>query len=287
MSKDVNVSDPSQLPTSITLNNGLEMPLLGFGVWSSAPGEETQRAVRNALETGYRHIDTAEVYDNEQDVGGALQSWQQQSDDGNVFVTTKLTPNASGYQATLDAFHSSRDKLQRDVIDLYLMHWPSPDSRKANWQAMEEIYSEGQCRAIGVSNFSVRHLEELQGYAHVTPAVNQVEYNVFLYQKELRDYCTSKGIQLTAYSPLARMQVSGDDRILDIARKHGKTKAQVCIRWILQQGIPTFPKSVRLERIRENFAVFDFALDREDMHTLDALNRNYRCNPDWNPENVN
>ncbi len=262
------------------------MPLLGFGVWSSPPGQETQDAVLNALDTGYRHIDTAEVYENEQDVGSALQKWAQKSGDSDIFVTTKLTPEAKGHADTLEAFDRSLDKLQRDVIDLYLMHWPSPGSRKENWLAIEDLYASGRCRAIGVSNFTVRHLEELQGYARVTPAVNQVEYNVYLYQKELRDYCTSKGIQLTAYSPLARMQVSEEDRVLEIAKKYGKSKAQVCIRWILQQGIPTFPKSVRLARIQENFNVFDFELDREDMAALSSLNRDYRCNPDWNPENV-
>lgn len=262
------------------------MPLLGFGVWSSAPGQETQDAVLSALDTGYRHIDTAEVYENEQDVGSALQKWAQKSGDSDIFVTTKLTPEAKGHADTLEAFDRSLDKLQRDAIDLYLMHWPSPGSRKENWLAIEDIYASGRCRAIGVSNFTVRHLDELQDYARVTPAVNQVEYNVYLYQKELRDYCTSKGIQLTAYSPLARMQVSEEDRVLEIAKKYGKSKAQVCIRWILQQGIPTFPKSVRLARIQENFNVFDFELDREDMAALSSLNRDYRCNPDWNPENV-
>lgn len=267
---------------TVKLNNGVAMPLLGLGVWSSKPGRETQDAVLHALKTGYRHIDTAAGYKNEADVGAAIaRSGLRRSD---VFITTKLAKDQMGYEQTHAAFEHSRQLLGVEQIDLYLMHWPSVGTRKESWRAMEEIHRQGRCRAIGVSNFTIRHLEELAGYAGVQPATNQVEYNVFCYQRELRDYCRARGIVLTAYSPLARADKIAHPDIVRISGKHGRSPAQIMIRWVLEQGIPTFPKSVRPERIEENFRVFDFRLDDDDRRALDRLDEGYRCNPNWNPE---
>jgi diketogulonate reductase-like aldo/keto reductase len=261
------------------LNNGVEMPWLGLGVWRTSPGRETRDAVRWALETGYRHIDTAHMYGNEKDVGAAIK------DSGvprkEVFVTTKLWNDDHGYDKARKAFEKSRKALGLDQIDLYLIHWPVSSLRGESWKALEKIYKDGQCRAIGVSNYTVQHLDEVLASAKVPPAVNQVEFHPFLYQKELLDYCRKHRIQLEAYSPLTRGNRLRDATISGIAKKLGKTPAQILIRWALEHDLVVIPKSANRDRIRENAAVFDFSLSAADVEALDALSANLHVA--WDP----
>lgn len=277
MSKEISIE------STVTLNNGVEMPRFGLGVWSSVPGDETYHAVRMALEAGYRMIDTAEGYRNEADVGRAVR--ESGIDRSEIFVTTKLAVGSmESYDTARRSFDHSLEQLGFDYVDLYLLHWPVPAGRKAAWRALEDMYSEKCVRAIGVSNYTVRHLEELASYASVKPAVNQVEFSPFLYQQELLEYGRSCGIQLEAYSPLTRQDKMGDPAVAEIAKKHGKTPAQVMIRWALEHDVVVIPKSVKKHRIEENVDVFDFEFDVDDLKVMDSLNEDYRCNPDWNPE---
>jgi diketogulonate reductase-like aldo/keto reductase len=261
------------------LDNGVEMPVLGLGVWLIPSGEETRRAVRDALECGYRLIDTARAYGNERDVGRALLESGLPREE--VFVTTKLWNSDHGYEAARRACRASLGDLGLDYIDLYLVHWPVPGLRRETWKAMAALQNEGICRAIGVSNYTIRHLEELREESSVPPAVNQVEFHPFLYQRELLDYCRRRGIAVEAYSPLARGVRLSEPALVSVGRKYGKTPAQVLIRWALQHGTVPIPKSSRPERIRENAAVFDFSLAPGDMETLDRLDEGLRvC---WDP----
>jgi methylglyoxal/glyoxal reductase len=270
------------LESTLKLNNGVEMPILGLGVYQSPPGSTTQRAVSSALQTGYRLIDTARIYGNEADVGEAIRSSRVPRED--IFVTTKLWNSDQGYNSALRAFEASLRRLNMDYLDLYLIHFPVPETRIDSWKALGTILKSGKCRAVGVSNFMIPHLEELSSNSLLTPAVNQVEFHPFLYQKELLDYNRRHGIQTEAYSPLARAEKLKHPKIAAIAALHSKTTAQVMIRWSLQHGLVTIPKSVREERIRENSNVFDFNLDQNDMRALDTLNENLRTN--WDPSNV-
>ena len=267
------------IDSTVVLNNGVAMPRLGLGVWQARRGEETRRAVLAALESGYRLIDTAAAYGNEHDVGRAVrESGLARAD---VFVTTKLWNADQGYDSTLRALDRSIEELGLGPVDLYLMHWPVPRLRRASWRAMEQVLQDGRCRAIGVSNFTVRHLEELLDACATVPAVNQVEFHPFLYQEELLDFCRGQGVQLEAYSPLARARRLRDRGVVEVARRHGKTPAQVLIRWGLQHGLVVIPKSTRRERIAENADVFDFALSPDEMRTLDALDEGlHTC---WDP----
>jgi diketogulonate reductase-like aldo/keto reductase len=264
------------------LNNGVEIPLLGLGVFRAPRGEETHRAVSQALATGYRHIDTARIYGNERDVGAAVR------DSGipraEIFVTTKLWNDDQGYESTLRACEQSLKELGLEYVDLYLEHWPVPGKRLDSWRAMEKLLTEGKCRAIGVSNFQQRHLEELLRHAKVAPAVNQVEFSPFLYQADLLRYCESQGIALEAYSPLTKGRRLGHPTLVEVARRNSKTPAQVLIRWCLQHGIIVIPKSTRQERIHENSDVFGFELSAEDMRVLDGLNEDLRTS--WDPTDV-
>ena len=267
---------------STTLNNGVAMPVLGLGVYKSRPGRETRDAVRWALEYGYRHIDTARVYRNEADVGAALKASGLARED--LFVVTKLRNADQGYDRTKRGLAESLRDLGTDYVDLYLMHWPVTGKRLESWRAMEELLADGRCRAIGVSNFTVAHLEELLATAAVVPAVNQVELSPFLYQRELLDLCGRHGIQVEAYSPLTRGRRLTDARLTDIARQHAKTPAQVLIRWALQHRLVAIPKSVRRERIAENRDVFVFELSAEEMAQLDGLDEGLRVS--WDPSDV-
>jgi methylglyoxal/glyoxal reductase len=267
---------------STTLNNGVAMPILGLGVYRARPGRETRDAVRWALEDGYRHVDTARIYRNEADVGAAVRSSRLARED--LFVVTKLRNADQGYDKTRRALAQSLRDLGMDYVDLYLIHWPVSGKRLESWRAMEELLAEGSCRAIGVSNFTVTHLEELLGAADVVPAVNQVELSPFLYQRELLDVCRRHGIQVEAYSPLTRGRRLADARLTDVARKHEKTPAQVLIRWALQHELVVIPKSVHRERIAENRDVFDFELSADEMAQLDGLDENLRVA--WDPSDV-
>lgn len=254
---------------TIQLNNGVAMPRLGLGVFRAPRGEATQQAVREALRAGYRHIDTARVYGNELDVGDAVRESGLGREE--VFITTKLWNEDQGYDQALRAFESSRRRLGFDYVDLYLLHWPVPEKRVDSWRALERILSEGGARAIGVSNFMNRHLEELLISASVVPAVNQIEVSPFLQQRPTRALCASRGIVVEAYSPLTKGKRLDHPVIVEIARAVQRTPAQVLLRWGLQQELVVLPKSTRPERIRQNGDIFDFELDAETMQRLDAL----------------
>ncbi len=251
------------------LNNGAEMPYLGLGVYQARPGGEAESAIRCALEEGYRLIDTAKLYGNEADVGKAVRESGVPRDE--VFVTTKLWNSDHGYDETLKACARSLRTLGLEYVDLYLIHWPVEGHRPETWKAMEAVYARGWARAVGVGNYMVHHLEELLDGAKVPPAVDQVEMHPFLPQREVRAFCGEHGILTEAYSPLTKGRRLGDHRVASVARRHGKTPAQVLIRWCLQQGAAAIPKSVRPERIRENRDVFDFELGAEDLRELDSL----------------
>lgn len=270
------------LGSKVKTNNGVEMPVLGLGVYQSPPGQITQRAVSTALNMGYRHIDTARIYDNESDVGRALKETRIGRDE--IFVTTKLWNSDQGYESTLRACNESLRRLDVSSLDLYLIHWPVSKLRTESWRAMTELLKQGKCRSIGVSNFTIDHLQDLLKNTDVVPAVNQVEFHPFLYQKRLMQYCRDKGIQLEAYAPLTRGERLDHPVVVDAARRYAKTPAQVLIRWSLQHGIVVIPKSVKPERIHENSEVFDFNISEADMRKLDSLNEDLRtC---WDPTGV-
>ncbi len=263
------------------LNNRVMIPRLGLGVYQSPPGQVTQRAVEYALKIGYRHIDTARIYGNESDVGAALRKSGIERED--VFITTKLWNSDHGYETALKACDDSLKRLGLKYLDLYLIHWPVPEIRNESWTALTKLLKDGKCRSIGVSNYTIQHLTELLEDADVVPMVNQVEFSPFLYQKQLLDYCEKNKIQVEAYSPLTQGAKLNHPTIQQIAKKHGKTPAQVLIRWSLQHNLVTIPKSVREERIKENSQVFDYNLTSEDMRVLDSLDENFRNS--WDPTN--
>jgi diketogulonate reductase-like aldo/keto reductase len=271
------------VPT-VTLNNGVEIPQLGFGVFQ-VPDAETTAAVSAALEAGYRSIDTAAIYGNEAGVGAALASSGIARED--LFVTTKLWNADQGYDATLRAFDASLAKLGLDHVDLYLIHWPTParDLYRETWQAIEKLAADGRIRAAGVSNFQPAHLRRLLEGSALVPAVNQIELHPGLQQRELRALHSELGIATEAWSPLAQGAVLGEPALTKIAERYGKSPAQVVLRWHLQLGNVVIPKSVTPARIRENIDVFDFALDDEEMSQIAALDRGLRTGPD--PDTLN
>ncbi|WAL72018.1 aldo/keto reductase [Kitasatospora sp. YST-16] len=266
------------VPT-VTLNNGIEMPQLGFGVFQ-VPDEETTAAVAAALEAGYRSIDTAAIYGNERGVGKALAASGLPREE--LFVTTKLWNADQGHDATLRAFDASLDKLGLEYVDLYLIHWPTParDLYAESWKAIEELAAEGRIRAAGVSNFQPAHLTRLIEAGGLVPAVNQVELHPGLQQAELRAFHAAHGIATEAWSPLAQGAVLDDPAITAIAARTGKSPAQVVLRWHLQLGNLVIPKSVTPARIRQNLDVFDFALTEDDMTAIAATDRDLRTGPD-------
>ncbi|MGO4529239.1 aldo/keto reductase [Paenibacillus sp. 2TAF8] len=258
------------------LNNGVTMPWLGIGTYK-AKGKEVQQAVETALEVGYRSIDTASVYGNEEEVGQAIASSGVARNE--LFVTTKLWNDDQGYDSTLRAFEASQKKLGLNVIDLYLIHWPGRDQYKETWRAFERLYTEGSVRAIGVSNFQVHHLRDLIDEGGTVPAVNQVELHPGLIQQELQDFCGAQGIQLEAWSPIMKGKLNQDSTLKGLAQKYGKTPAQIILRWDIQNQIVTIPKSVTPERIRENADIFDFELTPDELRQIDALDADKRTGP--------
>lgn len=262
---------------STELNNGVHMPWLGLGVYKSKEGEQVEQAVSYALEAGYRSIDTAAAYGNEEGVGRAIAESGINREE--LFITTKVWNSDQGYESTLRAFEASRSKLKLDIIDLYLVHWPVVGKFKETYRALEKLYKDGAVRAIGVSNFLVPQLTELLAECEVVPAVNQVEFQPFLTQPELQTYCKERGIQLEAWSPL--LQGNLDVELFKkIGLKYGKTPAQVVLKWDLQNGVVTIPKSVRKERIIENADIFDFELTEEEVTAINSLNENRRYGSD-------
>lgn len=274
----------ADVPT-ITLNSGRHIPQLGFGVFK-VPLEQTRDAVTAAFEAGYRSIDTAAMYRNEEGVARAIAESGLPRED--LFITTKLDNDAHGYDAALAAFGQSRAKLGLDYVDLYLIHWPLPatDRYVDTWKAFITLQEEGLVRSIGVSNFQPAHLARVADETGVTPALNQIELHPYLTQEGVREYDMSHGIATEAWSPIARGGDLLHDRVItSLAEKYGKTPAQIVIRWHLELGNVVIPKSVTPSRIRENFAVFDIDLDSEDVEAISSLNRDERTGPD--PDHLN
>lgn len=264
---------------AVTLHDGVEIPQLGFGVFQ-VPPEKTQDAVEEALETGYRHIDTAAAYRNERGVGAAIAASGIPRDE--IFVTTKLWNSAQGYESTLGAFEKSIARLGMDYVDLYLIHWPVPTEGRAldTWRAFEKIYAEGGSRTIGVSNFRVEDLEQLEREAETLPTVNQIELHPHFPQAELRAWHREHGIATESWSPLAQGGLLVNETIAAVAARHDRTPAQAILRWHLQLGNVVIPKSVTPKRIRENFELFDFELSEDDMTEIAALDVGQRIGPD-------
>jgi diketogulonate reductase-like aldo/keto reductase len=254
----------------VVLNNGVEMPILGFGVYQITDAEECERSVSEALRTGYRLIDTAAAYENEEEVGKAIKSGGVARED--IFVTTKLWIQDAGYESAKQAFERSLRRLQLDYLDLYLIHQPYGDVY-GSWRAMEELYREGRIRAIGVSNFQTDRLMDLMLHNKVVPAVNQIETHPFCQQIETQKFLQENGVQIESWGPFAegRNNIFGNELLLSIAGKYEKTVAQVILRWLTQRGVVAIPKSVRKERIVENFNIFDFELSPEDMDAVVSL----------------
>ena len=269
---------PLNISSRITLHDGNSMPLFGLGVWAAQSGKETYDAVFSALKTGYRHIDTAEMYGNEKDVGNAVIDSGLNRDE--VFVTTKLWDSGLGYDHALKAFEVSLQKMNLDYVDLYLIHWPEKGSQLKIWRALERIKKEGRSRSIGVSNFAPRHLKELLVEGSEHPAVNQIELSPFLQQEHIYSFCQKENIHLTGYCPLSRGNRFDDPNLSRIAKEMEKSAAQVMIRWALQRGHTVIPKSVSPVRIEENANVFDFNLNNEQMKILDGLEEGLRFCPD-------
>lgn len=258
----------------VTLNNGIRMPWLGFGTFQVKDGDEVEQAVLWALEAGYRSIDTAETYRNETGVGRAIR--RSGIPRGEIFVTTKLSMDRMGNGGPMAAFDDSLHLLGLDYVDLYLVHRAVKGQYPQTWKAFERIYRDGRARAIGVSNFLIHHLEDILPGAEVVPAVNQIEYHPYLTEKELLSYCAGHGIACQAWSPLQRGKIFADETIAAMAKKYDRTMAQIVLRWNLQNGVVTIPRSVKKERIVENAGIFDFELSDGDMAAIDALNRDFR-----------
>lgn len=269
------MNSPAPVP-SVTLNNGVEMPQLGFGVWQITPDDRAEKAVLTAFDAGYRAVDTARIYTNEGGVGAAIEAAELERSE--VFVTTKLWNNEQGYDSVLRAFDNSLAKLRTDYVDLYLIHWPVPFHNRyvETWRAFEKLYADGRIRAIGVSNFEPDHLRTLLDTASVVPAVNQIEFHPYLQQHELYELHKELGIATEAWSPLGQGTVLADPVIGSIAERLGRTPAQVILRWQLQLGNIVVPKSATESRIRENIALFDFSLTDADLAALTEIHRGER-----------
>lgn len=273
------------LQDRIKLNNGTAMPWFGLGVFKVEEGPELVQAVKTAIKHGYRSIDTMTIYGNEEGVGQGIREGLKEAGISreDLFVTSKVWNDDLGYDETIAAYEASLEKLGLDYLDLYLIHWPVEGRYKAAWKALETLYEQGRVKAIGVSNFQIHHLEDLLKDAAVKPAINQVEYHPRLTQKEPQAFCRAHGIQPQAWSPLMQGQLLSHPLLKDIADKYGKTPAQVILRWDLQNGVVTIPKSTKAERIAQNADIFDFELTTEEMKQIDALNENTRVGPD--PDN--
>lgn len=270
----------SNIGETITLHNGVNMPQLGFGVFKVKNGNETVESVKKAIEVGYRAIDTAAIYENEEGVGQAIRESGVPREE--LFITSKVWNTEQGYETTLKAFEDSLNRLGLEYLDLYLIHWPGKDKYLETWRALEKLYKDGKVKSIGVSNFHVHHLEKLLANSEVKPVVNQIELHPLLTQVEIRDYCAKHEIKVESWSPLGRGNLLEEPTINHIAKKHGKSSAQVLIRWHLQHDLVVIPKSITPSRIKENAQVFDFSLSLNEMNQIDALNKNERfgSNPD-------
>lgn len=271
----------NSLQDKIQLHNGVKMPYLGLGVYKVENGHQTEETVQTALELGYRSIDTAAFYENEESVGKAVRSSGIKRNE--LFITTKVWNSDQGYDETLRAFEKSMNNLQLDYLDLFLIHWPVKGKYLETWQALEKLYKDGRVRAIGASNFKIHHLEDIIKNSELKPVVNQVELHPRLSQEELRLFCKQNEIAVEAWSPIARGRLLNDPILTSLGKKHGKSPAQIILRWHLQNEVIIIPKSVTPARLKENADLFDFELTSEEMKQINSLNRNERFGAD--PDN--
>ncbi|MEW4327260.1 aldo/keto reductase [Rossellomorea marisflavi] len=267
---------------SITLNNGVQMPEIGYGVFRVEEGKDLEKAVETAIRIGYRSIDTAAIYQNEKSVGKGVQN---AIDAGLVtreelFITSKVWNDGLSYDETIQAYNDTLERLGLEYLDLYLIHWPGQNKYMEPWKALEALYKEGRIKSIGVSNFQVSHLEHLLETAEVKPVINQIEFHPKLVQEEVRAFCEKHDIQVEAWSPLMNAELLNHETVNEIAESLGKSAAQVILRWDLQHGVVTIPKSMTESRIKENIDIYDFELTKEQVKTLDALDEHKRIGPD-------
>ncbi|AXT54028.1 aldo/keto reductase [Aquimarina sp. BL5] len=265
------------------LHNGIDMPYFGLGVYLSDNDREVVNAIQWALDTGYRHIDTASIYKNEEGVGKAIR--QSNVSREEIFVVSKVWNSDQGYESTLKAFDKSLERLQLDYLDLYLIHWPVEGKYIETWKALEKLYKDGRIKAIGVSNFMQHHLEDLIENSEIIPMVNQMEFHPYLVQQDLIDFCNKHKIRYEAWSPMMQGKIFKLSILDNLAKKYNKTVAQIVLRWNLQKGVITIPKSAKKERIISNADLFNFELSQEDVTYIDSLDRNQRTGPD--PDNFN
>jgi diketogulonate reductase-like aldo/keto reductase len=258
---------------STKLNNGISMPLLGLGVYDMYQ-KQAEQAVETALEIGYRLIDTASMYENEKEIGNAIKN--SAVNRAEIFLTTKLNNTDHGYDQALKAFDTSLHLLNQDYVDLYLIHWPIKEGRMDSWKAVERIYQEGRAKAIGVANYTIPFLNELASYSNITPAVNQIEFTPWMFDKATFDYCKQSNIQLQSYSPITRGIKFTDERLKGLCDKYQKTPAQIILNWNIQLGVSTIPKSSQRERLQENFDAVNFTLDAQDVEFMNTFNEGFR-----------
>ena len=270
----------SGIQGSFTLRNGVKMPYLGLGTYQADNNSEVVNAVKDALEIGYRHIDTASFYKNEKGVGQGIKESSVNRED--IFVVTKVWNSEQGYDSALKSFEESLKRLELDYLDLLLVHWPVEGKYKATWKAFEHLYGQKRVKAIGVSNFLQHHLEDLMSDCEIVPMVNQMEFHPYLVQQELIDFCNKNTIQYEAWSPFMQGKVFQLDVFKELCKKYNKTTAQIILRWNLQKGVVTIPKSVHKNRIVSNADIFDFELSQKDVDYLDSLDKGERTGPDPN-----